>query len=599
MIRPNDKLLVAASEQATGALYRLAAVAPRPRYVPDERTIPGKPAIAYLTAAPDAPFASVFPELVALLGKGKVETLAVGSVAAPNQRLVLGPGAALGSRLPGNRIVALGPQPDLEKLLGLGAERQVVMQKCVLASDAPELSLLSGSALQLPVEGTLSAYAEVGQSGQVLATLRCSDGEYPALYRLPRVGAQPAFMFTFSLPAALVRTRQGDPALRGKEVDGIEGARPSDLFARDLTAAQLSMPFADLLMEAALELVEGPQPSLRFWHNPAGKRGVFIITSDQDFVSEARMAIMLATLVDWKVPATFYLTSGTYQSKGPARLTEPSAPFVTRALELGVSFGAHTWLKEAGRPPLEIIKEHAALLKSGYQLRALSARFHIVAWPGYEEPARDLAAAGYRYDASYLTLNSQHIDGLGYMTGSGLPLHFHTPEGARLDIRQLATQLDDHPHPVNDTGLRDASGRSLQMTLEKFRTTTRSVLEAAGRHYHSPIVVNNHPLQFVDDPTWMRMLVECARLERLAILDVERYDTFVQALLDSAVHAAADPNTFHVLVQAPEQDLIVRNYAGDSISVDGEKAQLRATRLFDRPEKILTLARGPHEIVLQ
>jgi hypothetical protein len=112
------------------------------------------------------------------------------------------------------------------------------------------------------------------------------------------------------------------------------------------------------------------------------------------------------------------------------------------------------------------------------------------------------------------------------------------------------------------------------------------------------VVVNNHPLQFVEDQDWLRMLIETARVEQMAVLDVDRYAAFVGALTDSMIASVAGETGFRVLIQAAEQDLIVRNYAGDSVLVDGRTQPLRVVTLFDRPAKALSLSRGMHSVVL-
>jgi hypothetical protein len=584
--------------KALDLLPQLPQVAPSAPYTRASPKLDGQPAIAYASSAQRGrAFDGVFADMVALLGKGQVQTLAEGQSPSPGQVLVIAPGDAQLATLPSNRIVALGPQPQLVAALGLRGEATAPMKDCLLVGSDPTFPLIGERGLELPIEGAVSSYKSAGAAAEVIASLRCSDGERPALYRLKRPGAEAAWMFTFDVLRALVRTRQGDPALKGQEVDGVTGPRPSDLFARHLTAAQLALPFSDLFMEATLELIEGARPSLRFWHNPARKLGVFIITSDQDFEQEWLLAIMTAALAQWQVPATFNLTAGAYDAPG-VRATIPNAAFVDLTRQLGISIGSHPWLPSFVSDPREAITGQAVWTKQNYRRMPLSSRFHCAYWQGYEEPAEQLAAAGYRYDTSYMTLNSKHIEGLGYMTGGGLPLRFHTLEGKDLPIRQLATQLDDHVHPGVTTLLRDDRGVALNMSYEKLMTVSRGLIEAAGRHYHSPLVVNNHPMQFATDPDWLRMLIESSRLERLAILDVDRYDAFLSALMDSQLHASDDPRVHHALVQAPEQDLIFRHYAGDAVEVDGVRTALRREILFDRPEKVLTLQRGLHEITL-
>jgi hypothetical protein len=591
-LRTSNGLLRQAGRQALDFLTSLRVRDARRRYARLDTALPGRSEIAYVSAS-DSPLGSLFVDMLRVLGKGTPAALALGAAPEASQRVVLGPGVRGLGALPVNRLVALAPQPELEAALGLRDGKVRAMERCVFTSSDATLPLVQGMAL--PIEGSFTAYAAQAPS---LATLRCADGEHPALFRLERPGGEPAFMFAFDVLASLVRTRQGDPALARQESDGVVGLRPSDLFARDLGAAELQVPFSDRLMQALLELVEGERPTLRFWQNPPGTRGVLIVTSDQDFAQDFQLAIVAAALVRWQVPATFYLTSGTYQANGQEALTAPAPELAAQLHALGIDLGAHTYLMaKADKTEAEMVRSHAQALERAYGEIPLSSRYHIVIWRGYDEPARNLAAAGYRYDTSYLTLHSQHLSGLGYMTGGGLPLHFRAADGSELSVRQLPTQLDDHVHPIYETGLVDSRGKSLTMSYAQLIALSRGLLEASGRHYHSPIVVNNHPFQFADDPSWLHTLVDTARAEQLALLGVEGYDAFVSALSDSLIQESAAE--YHVLVRADSQDVLVRNYAGDALHVDGQPVTLRKLRLFDRDEKVLRLARGAHTVLLR
>jgi hypothetical protein len=594
-----DPLLERAAKNAQQLLARAPRMAaPEPEY----RALP-VPAdfvseLAYLRGPESDPaFAQVFEDLAAVLGKRAQSLPETNVVLDPERRVVLAPGVKLTS-VPVQRTVALAPQPVLEAAFGLAKPASRRMDGCVLSSSHADLRLLSAAALPLPVEGTLSVYARASGTAQVIAIVSCADGEHPAVFRLERAGREPAYMFAFNVLESIVLTRQGDPKQKDKENDGVLGRRPSDLFVRDLSAAQLQMPFSDLLMEALLEVVEGDRPSLRLWHNPAGTRGVFIVTSDQDFVEEDRLAIMLAALAQWRAPATLYLTSGTYQEDGEQRLTAPNPTFVELARAHGMSIAAHTSLMDERRPPTEIIAEHVSELRRAYGQPPTSNRFHYARWSGYTDLPEALADNGYRYDTSYITVHSTHIAALGYMTGAGLPLPFYTERGVALRTHQLATQLDDHVHPAYDTRLRGANGELLIFKYDALLAMTKSLVQSAGRRYHSPLVINNHPLQFAEDSDWLHVLIETARVEQLGVLNVDGYATFMRALTDSMIsHTAGEPE-YRVLVQAPEQDLIVRHYAGEAALVDGRAQPLRPATLYDAPVRLLRLPRGTHTVAL-
>jgi hypothetical protein len=556
--------------------------------------VDGLAEILYVAGPASSPYSSFFPDAAAMLGKASVD-LSVTTPAQAWQHVVVAPQEDLAVPLGAASALFLGPNQDAERALGLRRRERRRVESCVLKSDDPAMAPLSTFAVEVPFDGDVAVYD--GTSGlDVLARIDCPTGRYPGL--LASRTKPRRLLFTFSLPALVVRLRQGDSRLAGKETDGVPGVRASDLFSRRRTLEELAVPEADLLLASVLSLIEEGAPAVRLWPHPAGTLSTLITTSDQDFENESHIRILTSALARLGTAPTIYLTSDTHQAYDNVATTDPSPAFVRTTAASGVDYGPHTYFYPWGdrlpdqhpRAPESVLGEHRDRLRAHYGLEPLSVRFHYVQWWGYVDPIRAEAAAGYRYDLNFLTMHSDVLGGLGYMTGSGFPLHFYDEAGQPLPVRQLATQLDDHANPYA-VGVPFA-----KIERVRFMDATRDLVSLSAERFHSPLVVNNHPVHFFADPDWLISLISRARQEHVATLNVASYDAFLHGLTESR-YRRLDAHRIHLSILNEWQDLLLLNTAGP-IEIDDHPAQARREKRYGQDVLVATLARGHHTLVL-
>ena len=488
---------------------------------------------------------------------------------------------------PAGATRALHTLPNADPL-GLGEGSDAELARCHLRTD--DLMPVSRLGVQAPFDGTLRTWPELPDDVEVLAEVTCPGEEArPAVLRRGSTT-----VFAFDLLDVLLRWRQGDPRVAGTEVDGVPGPRPSDLFPRDLTSDDLVAPFADLWLAATLRLAEGEGPRLRIWPHPAGARSTLVVTGDQDFADEATLRVMLVALGRQGVHPTIFLTSGGIQTDGRVRLDAPSPTGFGVARLRGAHFGAHPVFPD-WEPEVDlgaVLHDQQLVVERGYGAPLRSARNHKVYWPGWLEPARALVDAGVAWDASWLTVVSEHLPTLGYMTGSGLPMRFRDQDFAALPLRQIATQLDDASNPLTGT-----KGTGIPtLSREGFLYRGQEVLRASAGRFHAPVAVNNHPSHFLRDSAWLLGLVGTARQEGAAVTNVAGLGQTTDGLLASTV--GRDGEAFVVSAARDAQDLVIFGHGGD-VLVDGAVAEAGEDSRYDEPALVVRVPRGRHRVELR
>jgi PAS domain-containing protein len=559
----------------------------------------GRVDVFYLQASnKNSGYDSLFEEYSALTGRPRVQRVRadVLSRMTADQWLAVSPSYVEKVSKHLGKTLYLGPHRTAEQVLdlvgakgpGVPDDSDVTGGGCDFVSKTAALHTTPASPLVAPLPVLFRPF-EMPKESTTLATIRCGEQEYPALVR-SRDGR--TMMFTFDFPAWIIRLRQGDITLANRETDDILGIRASDMFRRTRSSAELQVPHTDLVIEGIWRILEGEKPAPRLWHHPPGTKSTLIVTSDQDEASHQQMEIMLRALQLHDVQPTFLLMpkEGTFGKE----ISPPDAAFVKEARAFGVEFATHPDFRSV---PVElrgyVIAEDRKVFAEAFGFEPATVRNHWVAWWGWVAAAKRLQEAGYRYDLSYLTLVSKYRGGPGYMTGSGLPLRFYDRDGAPVEIRQLATQLDDHPNPVVP---QHTLGGDVQLDRADFYAMTGALMARSANQFHSPLVVNNHPLQFSRDPDWLLTMVKAARSSDIAVMNVAEYARFVDGLLASSVRRL-EGDKFDLLVQHPEQEVLLPGSVASAV-VDGTAAKLQTVQRYDRTMRSLRLSRGRHTLEL-
>ena len=574
----------------------LGPVAPAIPPVPEEtEPIEGSPGIAYLSGPESVPrFATLLPDVLEALGKGQPAAMAPGEAAPPGHVVVVAPDPALIPPAAAS-LVVLGPNPAAEALMGLTRSGEMALEGCRLHASGQELAL---GRLRVPVPHSGRFIAYHPGDAEVLATLHCGAESHPAILRRRKEGATRT-LFSFNLLEELLRWRQGDPAQAGIENDQIHGLRPTDLFTGSFTEEDLAVPFADLVMQSLIEIIEAGSPALRLWHHPGSAGSTLIVTADQDFCAAEVLETMMAMLRQADARATFFLTSGSLKNQ-PGPITSPSRELAARARSWGMDLGIHPDLGPEDRVSArDQVGAHANAVRDFYGLPSLTAsRFHLVAWRGFTTSVDWVADAGIRYELSYLTVLTRRVPTVGYMTGSSLPLRYHRADGTALPVIQLATQLDDHPNPRLPYGPAPIGGRPPKLSRADYVRTAHDLLRGSVERYHSPVILNNHPLQFFSDPHWLLALVDEAKRLGAPVLSVADYDAFLQGFRRSRLAQQSD-GSYHAWIHHERQDVILVNApTGGEVQVDGAPAKIRTEARWGRSVGVLSLRRGRHEISL-
>jgi hypothetical protein len=581
-------------------MYKLARDAMRrmpletvvaPASAPDLTAAPppdGAPDLVYL-GAPD----ELFEDAAAVLGKLSIAPGPPDGLQ-PWQALVVSPQATAPLPAITRPTLFLGPHPQGEQRLGLVRADTWQAKDCKLVGTDAAAGALTRLGVAVPFDGEVQRY-QPSTEARAVAEVRCADGQAaPAVFR--STAEPPVFAFTFDLPRLVIRLREGDPALAGQETDGVEGLRPCDLFAHTFTAEELKAPFTDLLLLSALEMAEGTGPAIRFWHQPAGATGTFIVTSDQDGSPQTLLHILEGALLEAGAAPTIFLTSGGLQGDEEGEgITAPTPEFVAQTQALGVDYSFHTMFSddEVARPWPQMLEHHLAAVRKAYGIEPVSTRFDRVRWHGWMDPIRQLQAMHIRYDLNFLTLLSERIPTLGYMTGSGLPFRFYEADGKPLTVRELATQIDDHPHPY----IKQDTPGFRQIERDALAEMTAALLTADATTFHTTIVANNHPFQFYADPDWLLDMVAQARKLGLAVYNMHQYDSWLEGLLASSWRTTGE-GRYALSVRNATQDVVIRHHGG-AVLVDGQPVTPRDVDRFGESVRVVTVEHGAHTLELR
>lgn len=400
----------------------------------------------------------------------------------------------------GGRLIALHPDAILLRRLGFTPGYHQVVSGTLAFEGGGMLAGLPLEVVQVLVP-TLAATAPGDNPVETLATLSPSDDPFsprPAIWHAT-IGSGQAVLVAFDLAKAVARLRQGDPDLAdmpNEIYDHIH--RPSDLFRGQIPPQQAAIPQADVLTAVFGRIVEDLIPQPRLWYFPApDQRGVFVQTSDDDWSTIEQFEVMTGVLRDYDAHCTFYVVER----------SQLTTDHLDRWEADGHTFSVHPANRADvnGLPPFEesqrlwvpeMVRENVARHREQYGRPVNTIRNHAIRWVGYVELARLFAELGIRGEANYFTMGPIPA---GFMTGSGRLGRFVDTTGEMIDVYQIAS------HWTEEILVSDAHGFSERWLYSKGRAVTNGIITAAATRFHTPIVVNSHPVSFA---TYSRPLIE-------------------------------------------------------------------------------------------
>jgi hypothetical protein len=434
-----------------------------------------------------------------------------------------------------------------------------------------------------------------GAPAEVLVTAVRGDVRV-ALVTRRRIGAGQVIRWHGDLGDAVRRLRQGEPAQADRDVDGVGGIQPADLFAGRLTRADHDVPAADLLGFALLaQIASAPGPDVFVAALPDAAQGLLVLTADQDFIpadavrlqSEAAgRAGLTALLTAEDIGARPDVSYDVAYARAPGGMIprDTAEALAGRGHEIGVH--PNLWQLEPGRFAAAIAT-HADTFAANYGQRPALVRNHHLVWQGYTGMARLHAAAGLRMNLDFMALAIPPHGDLGFMSASGLPMRFGDPEGTVLPILLQPTLLDDHVLLPAQLGYRP-------YTLPSLIERSRAVIEIACRH-GLPVVVNHHPYFWLETQgAWQAALVADARGRGLAVWGAGAWLAFVERRRQAVV---LDPGQGRFTVASAAGVTLLVEGAARAPRLDGKPAPAAGARSHAGVEfGLLILPGGRHEL---
>lgn len=445
------------------------------------------------------------------------------------------------------------------------------------------------------------------QPADVLVTAARGDTR-AALVTRRRLGAGQVIRWHGDVGEAVRRLRQGDPALADRDVDGVGGIQPADLFAGQQTRADHDLPGADLLGFALLaQIASAPGPDVFVAALPGAADSLLVLTADQDFIPAD--AVRMQSEAAGQAGLTALLTAEEIGARPDvsydvayARAAGGMIPRATaealagRGHEIGVH--PNLWQLEPGAFA-SAIAAHADAFAASYGKRPALVRNHHLVWEGYTEMARHHAAAGLRMNLDYMALAIPPHGELGFMSASALPMRFGEASGTVLPIHHQPTLLDDHVLLPAELGYQP-------YTLASLIARSRAVIEIACRH-GLPVVVNHHPYFWLETGgAWQTALLAQARERKLEVWGAGAWLGFVERRRQTVVLDQGQGR--FTVASAPGVTLLVEG-TGAAPAAAGARDAERAPRLDGAPVavagrrslagmdvRLLTLPGGRHEL---
>jgi len=482
----------------------------------------------------------------------------------------------------GGNLLVLRPDKKLAPILGLAPTPVVLRDRYLrLPADSNLAESLVSESIQF--HGEADVYEPNG--ARIIAFL-CDQPDGPSsspAVTIHTYGRGRAACFVYDLARSVALTRQGNPASTGKNVDGLGGVKPNDLFCDFLDPNRDSIPQADIhqhiLSDLILRLTESRKPLPRWYCLPKASKALLIMTGDgcgspsaDCFLQEADAAESFGGSI------SFYLFFD-------------GDPVVTRDLQAALLARGHCTSVHPVFPAVPAKAEEAIrrdiashVIRFGRWPRTI--RTHELSWAGYTEQARIYERMGIRMDLSYVS----YFPGMdGYMTGSALPMRFVDPNGSVIDVYQQPTQFEDD--------IQMGSWHAQGLSLEEATKRSVDMLRESIERFHEPVVMNIHPKHYAAfSGGWARDTMAYARDHNVPIWSADRWLTFWETregaqftglafeagVLSFNIQGNGPPESLTLMVPSALDLLRIR-----SLSIDGSPQRLSLRSVWGRTYAIV------------
>jgi hypothetical protein len=427
----------------------------------------------------------------------------------------------------GGNLIAMRPDHDLADLFGLAFV--ATRAEGPLQFFAVDTTREPGTGI---VDVSLQYHGEADSyelNGAVALANLWNDISTPSpnpAVSLHGVGNGSAVAFSFDLAKSIVLMRQGNPAWKNTEGDGLGGYRPEDMFVRLngdkwLAPERTRIPQADeeqrFLANLILTLHGLPLP--RVWYLPAGHKAVMVNTGDAEGGGGAYLEQVMNDAASYGGSYTHYLME--------AGITQTDASMEARWRAQGHEVGPHVY--GSGLETCEVLRaayqQIIAHLQATFGHGGRTARNHTIDWCGWSDMAAIEAEFGTGLDTNYYhyipALLPYGDNSNGYFTGSGLPQRFSDEQGNLLEIYQALTEWPDEWFADN--------GFTADQTVQ----IIESMFAAAEKGSYSAFVANIHHVRYYGADsmthTWANAVWAYARDHDIPMWSAEMLLDFVQA----------------------------------------------------------------------
>jgi hypothetical protein len=296
----------------------------------------------------------------------------------------------------GGRLVAMRPDTDLLDIFGVvyaGTRTEQVLQFFAVDTSRQPGAGITGVSLQY--HGQADNYNLNG--GTALAYLWnsiSSPSTNPAAV-INTYGQGQAAAFAFDLARSIVLMRQGNPAWKNTEGDGLGGYRATDLLVRAdgtkwVAPERMRIPQADetqrFLANLVQMMVDSPLP--RLWYLPNKLKVLIINTGDGEDLYGADLQPMMNDAASYGGRVSNYLRTAGVQG------TDPAMEASWRAA--GHEVGPHMYADGSNdyNALLAAYRDLVNAIQTKFGHGSRTARHHTVNWTGWSEGAEILPQFG-------------------------------------------------------------------------------------------------------------------------------------------------------------------------------------------------------------
>jgi len=428
----------------------------------------------------------------------------------------------------GGNLIAMRPDPDLADLFGLafvGSRPEQLLQFfAVDTTSEPGAGIVN---MSLQYHGGADNYT---LNGAVALANLWDDIDSPSTspaVAINAYGSGQAVAFTFDPAKSIVLTRQGNPAWKDTEGDGLGGYRPGDLFFRSngdkwLAPERTRIPQADEAQRflANLILTLSGQPLPRMWYLPDGHKALMVNTGDGEGMSGSTLEPVMNDAASYGGYFTSFLMESGISG------TSVAQEAAWRAAGHGVSVHVYGGGPDTYAALYPAYQHIVNSLQTKFGHGARTARSHTIDWTGWADMAAIEAEFGTGLDTNYYHYLPQLLpygdNANGYFTGSGLPQRFSDENGNVLSIYQALTEWPDEWFDNNG------------FTADQTAQIIQDMFTAAENGYYSAFVANIHHVRYNNvsgDIThdWANQVWAYARDNGIPMWSAEMLLDFVEA----------------------------------------------------------------------